>query len=115
MIHLPGTDGGEVTIHPNVIHDVLDRLPVGEWQVVQGADAIQLVVARPGEAFDGGDVAESFARALRAAGALPPPVTWFRVDSIPRSGSGKAPLIRALRTPGDAGERPNVALPATPM
>ena len=114
VIHLPGTVGGEVAIHPNVIHDVLDRLPVGEWQVVQGADGIQLVVARPGAAFDGGDVAERLTGAFRAAGALPPPITWSRVDAIPRSGSGKAALIRAFRAPRDTGERPNPALPATP-
>lgn len=114
VIHLPAVDGGEVAIHPNVIHDVLDRLPVGEWQVVQGADAIQLVVARPGLGFDGVVVAGSLTGAIRAAGAVPPPITWTRVDAIPRSGSGKAPLIRALRAPRDAGGTSHPALPATP-
>lgn len=106
VIHLPAAHGGEVAIHPNVIHDVLDRLPAGEWQVVQQADAIQLVVARPGPGFDGGAVADSLTAAIRAAGALPPPITWARVDAIPRSGSGKAPLIQALRDPGEAGSTP---------
>jgi phenylacetate-CoA ligase len=115
VIHLPAVDGGDVAIHPNIIHDVLDRLPVGEWQVVQGADAIQLVVARPGSGFDGGVIVESLTRAIGAAGALPPPITWARVGAIPRSGSGKKPLIRALREPGDAGSTPQPAThPATP-
>lgn len=108
VIHLPGVEGGEVAIHPNVIHDVLDRLPVGEWQVVQGADVIQLVVARPGPGFDGDGIVERLTVAIRAAGAVPPLMTWTGIDAIPRSGSGKAALIRALPDRMDPG------LPRTP-
>ena len=115
VIHLPAIDGGEVAIHPNVIHDVLDRLLVGEWQVVQEADVIQLVVARPGPGFEGDIVTKSLTGAIRAAGALPPPITWTRVDSIPRSGSGKVPLIRAWHEPKDSGSTSHPAAPpATP-
>lgn len=114
IIHLPAPHGGEVAIHPNVIHDVLDRLPVGEWQVVRGADAIQLVVARPSVGFNGAVVVESLSEAIRAAGAAPPPITWTQVDAIQRSGSGKAPLIRALRAPRDGADASYSAVPATP-
>ena len=114
VMRLPAVDGGKVAIHPNVIHDVLDRLPVGEWQVVQEADVIQLVVARPGLGFEGDVVTKSLAGAIRAAGALPPPIAWTRVDAIPRSGSGKVPLIRALHEPSDPGSTSPAASPATP-
>ena len=115
VIHLPAVDGGTVAIHPNVIHDVLDRLPVGAWQVVQGGDSIQLLVARPGSGFDGDGVVERLTLAMRGTGALPPPMTWTRVDAIPRSGSGKAPLIRALPERVDSGPTTHPKAPtATP-
>ena len=109
VIHLSALDGGAVAIHPNVIHDVLDRLPAGEWQIVQETDGIRLLVARPGVGFDGDGVVESLTKGIRDAGALPPPVSWSPVDAIPRSGSGKAPLIRALREPRDPGPAPEPA------
>ena len=114
VIHLPALDGGAVAIHPNVIHDVLDRLPAGEWQIVQESDGIRLLVARPGVGFDGDVVVETLTKGIRHAGALPPRITWSPVDAIPRSGSGKAPLIRALREPRARSTPEPTAHPATP-
>ena len=96
VIHIPAANGGIAAIHPNVIHDVLDRIHVGEWQVVQEPSAIRLLIARPGTGFDGNVTVDALGRALREAGAAPAGITWGAVDSIPRSGTGKAPLIRAL-------------------
>jgi phenylacetate-coenzyme A ligase PaaK-like adenylate-forming protein len=97
VMHLPAATGtGQVAIHPNVIHDVLDRLAVGEWQVVQEPGRIRLLVARPAASFDGADVVDRMRDAMTEAGALPPPIEWAAVETIPRSGSGKARLIRAL-------------------
>lgn len=101
VIYLPALDGGKVAVHPNVIHDVLDRLRVGEWQVVQEPDAVRLLVARPGPGFDGDGVVRALDRAFREAGSLPPGIAWTTVDAVQRSATGKAPLIRALRTRGD--------------
>lgn len=97
MLYLAGRDGRRVAIHPNVFHDVLDRLPAGEWQIVQEESGVMLLVASPGSAFDGDAVAASIRMAVEAAGAIAPSVSWGVVDAIPRSGTGKAPLIRARR------------------
>lgn len=96
VMHLASADGGTVAVHPNIVHDVLDRVAAGEWQVVQEVDSIKLLVARPGAGFDGDAVVDRLGRALRDAGAIAPPISWTSVDAIPRSGAGKAPLIRAL-------------------
>lgn len=95
VIHLPSREGGTVSIHPNVFHDVLDRVGAGEWQIVQEAEAIELLVARPGAAFDGAAVLAEITRALAANGAAAPALRWAEVDAIPRTGTGKAPLVRA--------------------
>lgn len=94
VVDLPTAHGGTIAVHPNVFHDVLDRVPAGEWQIVQEPGGIRLLVARPGADFRGADVSVAIARALEAAGARAPDVTWSEVDAIPRTGGGKAPLIR---------------------
>lgn len=95
ILHLRSDRDGSVAIHPNVFHDVLDRVAAGEWQIVEDGGTVQLLVARPGPDFDGHAVTESIGRALRSAGASVSDPSWSQVDAIPRTGSGKAPLIRA--------------------
>lgn len=99
VIQLPSREGGTVSIHPNVFHDVLDRVGAGEWQIVQEAQEIELLVARPGADFDAAAVLAQIARALAASGAEAPALRWAEVEAIPRTGTGKAPLIRAAAKP----------------
>lgn len=96
IIHLPSGDGRTVSIHPNVFHDVLDRVRAGEWQIVQDAGDVRLLVARPGADFDGAAVLAQIARALEASGAEVRGLSWTEVEAIPRTGTGKAPLVRAV-------------------
>jgi len=96
VVHLASRDGSRVAVHPNVFHDVLDRLPAGEWQIVEEDSGVRLLVVRPGPGFDGDGVAVAIGRALEAIGAAVPPITWQEIDAIPRTSAGKAPLIRAL-------------------
>lgn len=103
VLHLAADRGASVAIHPNVFHDVLDRVAAGEWQIVEDGGRLRLLVARPAADFDGQAVTASIGRALRAAGASVSDPSWSQVDAIPRTGTGKAPLIRALREPRDAG------------
>ena len=77
-----------------MFHDVLDRVGAGEWQIVQEPQGIELLVARPSADFDGAAVLAEIARALAASGAEAPALRWAEVDAIPRTGTGKAPLIR---------------------
>lgn len=103
VVHLPSRDGGTVSIHPNIFHDVLDRVAAGEWQIVQEAGQIKLLVARPGANFDGAAVLAEVARGLDGSGANVPELSWAEVDAIPRTGTGKASLIRAnVAHPSDA-------------
>lgn len=95
VLHLPAANGATAAIHPLVFHDVLDRVPAGEWQIVQDGADLRLLVASPGPSFDGSATVAAIRRETEALGARPGAVTWVEVPSIPRSAVGKAPLVKA--------------------
>jgi putative adenylate-forming enzyme len=95
VLELPARGGGTVRIHPLVFHDVLDRVPAGEWQVIQDGPAIRLLVAGPSRDFDGVAVVSAIRRGVESLGASVDDVTWQEVAAIPRTAVGKAPLVRA--------------------
>jgi putative adenylate-forming enzyme len=100
-----GAVGGQVTIHPNVFHSVMDTQSVLQWQIVQEAEGIRILV-RPErkdiQAFDAQRLVDAVGQTLRRQGAAAVPVLVEEVESIPKGPSGKAPLIRA-RQPSPAG------------
>ena len=101
VIVLPHGSGGTISIHPIVFHDVLDRVPAGEWQVAQEGIDLRLLVAVPGPDFDGDATVAAILRGVQALGARPGSVTWQEVPSIPRTAAGKAPLVKADRSASD--------------
>ena len=95
---LPAKSGGQVAIQPLVFNRVMDILPVSGWQIVQQADdslMVQLSSARDG-LVDTASV-DSLSEALTAQGAHAPSIQVHRVPVIPKTTSGKAPLIKAYR------------------
>lgn len=86
---------GPVRIHPNVFHEILDDASTTGWQVRQNsASQLSVLLAGPPQASDQ-LVAAGVAAAVQAAGADPPRVTMHRVETIPRTPLGKAPLVVA--------------------
>ena len=96
VLHLKG-----VGIHPNVFHSALEPVPVAAWQVVEETDGLLVLLAQPTDGVVDADVATSVRAALRQAGAGAVRVRVERVDTIPRTALGKAPLVRALRRERD--------------
>jgi putative adenylate-forming enzyme len=96
-LHLPGTDGRLVAIHPNVFHDVFDGLPVGGWQVIQEPEQLRILIAEPRDGFDPAGLSEAVRAALARQGVPRTQMVVEPVGAIPRTANGKAPLIRALR------------------
>jgi phenylacetate-CoA ligase len=84
---------GGVTVHPNVFHGALERLPVAGWQVIDEGDRVRVLLAGAAS-VDAAVTADSVQRALEAVGVRGVQVTVDLVDSIPRTALGKAPLIR---------------------
>jgi phenylacetate-CoA ligase len=92
---------GGVTVHPNVFHGALERLPVTGWQVIDEGDRLRVLLAGA-ENVDAAVTADVVQRALAAVRARGVQVTVDLVDSIPRTALGKAPLIRRAQ-PATAG------------
>jgi putative adenylate-forming enzyme len=82
-----------VSVHPNVFHAALERLPVAGWQVIDDGGRLRVLLAEPRD-VDRASVAGDIRRALARVGVSGVPVSVELVGAIPRTALGKAPLIR---------------------
>lgn len=88
-----------MAIHPNVFHNLLERLPVQAWQVLEEPDAIRILLSRPSGDIDVERLTSNVASALQQRGAVGRPVRIERVESVIKTTLGKAPLVKAWRSP----------------
>jgi putative adenylate-forming enzyme len=97
---LPSVKGGEVLIRPLVINRIMDIVPVSGWQVVQQADS-GLIVLLSGarDALTDDALVHQLSESLAREVAQTPYVHIRHVAEIPKTASGKAPLIKAYRSP----------------
>jgi phenylacetate-CoA ligase len=96
ILTLSGLDGSSTTVHPNVFHDVMDAIPNRGWQIVQQATGLQVLVVPLGP-LEPDAVTRQVLAALLEHGAGPVEIEVRRADAIPKSASGKSPLIQAYR------------------
>jgi putative adenylate-forming enzyme len=87
---------GGVAIHPNVFHNVLERLPIAGWQVIDEGGRLRVLLAAPGLGVESSAVAATVIGALAQVGAHGVPVEVALVDVLPRTALGKAPLVRRV-------------------
>ena len=93
---LPAVSGGEVLIRPLVINRIMDIVPARGWQVIQQADnglVVLLTGAREGLIDE--TLVEQITQSLAQEGAHIAYIRVQRVPEIPKTASGKAPLIKA--------------------
>ena len=64
-----------------------------EWQVVQEPAGLRVLVSNARQHFDEERLVTDVRQPPAAQGAAVPPVRVQRLEAIPRSGGGKAPLI----------------------
>lgn len=94
-LHLPAANGGAaVDIHPNLVHELLERVPATGWQLRQESrDALTvLLTGQPADA-DLARLRQGLAAMLAERGVALPRLEVRRVAELPRGASGKAPLI----------------------
>jgi phenylacetate-coenzyme A ligase PaaK-like adenylate-forming protein len=97
VLTLPAAGATTVSIHPNLFHQVLEPLPVKQWQLEQTDHALVVRIV-PGEAPVVAErIVSALADALAEGGALPVPIDVRWVDAVVKTPLGKAPLIKALR------------------
>lgn len=98
VLQLASASGGAVSVHPLTFHRILDALAVTGWQVVQEQDGLHVLLSGAAGVRETDEaLVTAVAQALAAQGAQVPQITVHRVDAIPKSASGKTPLIKALR------------------
>jgi phenylacetate-CoA ligase len=95
VLSFRGADGGEVRIHPLLFHNLLDMLPVSGWQVVQEADGLHILLAHVHGALNDNQIESQVQNALAAQKAVVSPIQVQRVDAIPQTIAGKAPLVKS--------------------
>ncbi len=96
VFYLPGVGGkSEVMIHPLTFHQILDPLPVSGWQVIHKPDGLSVLLAGVQNGLNDHLFVDALDRSLAEQGAVAPPITVQRVQAIPKTKAGKAPLIRA--------------------
>lgn len=112
-LHFAAAGGGQapVELHPNLFHDLLERVPATGWQVRQEAGhALTVLLTGTPRPEAGAALRESLAALLAARGAAGPAIEVRWVEALPRGASGKAPLI--VRVPSAAA--PATLQPADP-
>jgi putative adenylate-forming enzyme len=95
VLHFPAVAGGQVAVHPNVFHDILDLVPTSGWQVVHQANGLKVRLSGVREGFQDDLLIDALRRALDTRGVLIPPLQVERVPAIPRGPAGKATLIKS--------------------
>jgi len=95
VLDLPAAHGGQVAIHPNVFHRVLEPLPVRQWQVEQGADVLTVRIVLGQATVEPASIGAALARELTAAGSASVPIRVEIVAAVAKTALGKAPLIKA--------------------
>jgi len=95
ILSFPGVAGGSVDIHPLAFSRIMDTLEVGGWQVLQEATGLRVLLSGVHGTLDDELLVDTVRQALAEQGAIVPHVEVQRVDSIPKTAAGKAPLIKS--------------------
>jgi len=93
---------GEIRVHPNRFHEVLERAPVAGWQVIQDAGSLRVLLTGSREPGAGKAIGEAV-RAMLAREGVVVAVRVAEVERLERGATGKAPLVWG-RGPGAGGQ-----------
>jgi phenylacetate-CoA ligase len=95
VLFFPRYDGanGQVAIHPNLLHEILETVPATGWQVVHDEQGITVFLT--GSVADAAreQLRARVAHMLAAQGAQKTSVTVRMTAELQRGATGKAPLI----------------------
>ena len=82
-------------MQPLVFSQVMDTLPVSGWQVIQEVDGLHVLLSGVRGTFGDEVLTDTLRQALSEQGAIVPRIEVQRVESIPKTTAGKAPLIKS--------------------
>ncbi|HEX6292522.1 MAG TPA: hypothetical protein VFZ66_25270 [Herpetosiphonaceae bacterium] len=111
ILYFATPTGGEIGVHPHIFHRILDMVPASGWQVVQEVDRLEILLSGLPESFEETPLVDAIRRVLEAQRTIVPPISVRRVAQIPKSASGKAPLVMS-HVPRTSTRAPTLAIPA---
>jgi putative adenylate-forming enzyme len=92
---LPASSGGKVLIRPLVINRIMDIAPVSGWQLIQQPDdGLIVLLAGARDGLTDETLVSQIEQSLLQEGARVPYIRVQHVHEIPKTASGKAPLIK---------------------
>lgn len=95
VLTFPSTAGGAVQVQPLVFSRKMDTIPASGWQIVQEENSLRVLLSGVRDGFKDEQLASTLQEALAEQGAIIPRVEVQRVESIPKTAAGKAPLIKS--------------------
>jgi putative adenylate-forming enzyme len=95
VLSFPGVAGRVMNVHPLVFSRIMDTLPVSGWQVIQEVDGLHVLLSGVRGTFGDEVLTDTLRQALSEQGAIVPRIEVQRVESIPKTAAGKAPLIKS--------------------
>ncbi len=99
-LSLPAASGGKVVVQPLVFNRIMDIIPVSGWQVVQQPDdGLVLLITGARDGLTKEALINQLTSSLAQEGALVPHIQVQSVAEIPKSASGKTPLVKAYLPP----------------
>ena len=96
VLLLPSPNG-QVSIHPNVFHNILDEATIAGWQVIQEPSALRVLLVGLAPSASTAGIHATVVSALTSAGVVGTEVNVEVVEAVERTPLGKAPLVRALK------------------
>lgn len=95
ILYFPAAMGGQLAVHPNLFHQVMDTIPVSGWQIIHDADGLTVLLSGLREAAAAASLVHRLEQTLSNQGIVLPAIRVQQVTAIPKSASGKAPLIKS--------------------
>ena len=93
-LEFPGAAGGTVRVHPFVFQDAMEGVAVRAWQLIGRHDRVVVLIAGAAPGLRDERIRDRLSDAIVSRRGVAPPIEIQRLEDIPRTASGKAPLIR---------------------
>jgi phenylacetate-CoA ligase len=98
-LYVPAKSGDRVAIQSLVFNRIMDILPVSGWQVTQNADdTLTVLISGARDEINDSELENTLRQALTEQGALVPAIRVQRISTIPKTTSGKTPLIKGHKS-----------------
>ncbi len=97
LVFAARSDDAPVSIHPNLVHGILETVPAAGWQVVHDDAGVTIALVGAVDPAQADALRVRFARMLEEHGVEVPPVRVRFTDRLERGATGKAPLILSRR------------------